>query len=349
MLKRNYSLDFFRGLMAFCVAIGHYFYWNGNRSIPLSFILAVDYFFILSGFVLTSSVFNKKQFDSFDFAKARFLRLFPVYIFSILFSLTILLLVQGNVGTPRLGDFFRILVFGELLPLVQRSTFIFFEPLGVSWSISAEFWVGIIFFPILYVLHKKINQLVFPFLMLPIIICLIIVSNYSPDYMNIHYFRFGELMPYGIIRALLGYALGAFSYFIIQYIKNNNKVINANVISIIQIIIAILIIYLYAKNNYIRDNEYYSVFLFSIMIISLSFDKGIIFKLTNNIVGDWLGRISYSLYLLHPVFIFINQKLFSDLFCFTALITYIIFISCMSIITHLFIENKSMLFFQKRV
>lgn len=335
--------------MAFCVAMGHYYYWNSNYIVPLSFILAVDYFFILSGFVLTASVLNKKQFDSFDFAKARVLRLYPVYIFSILFTLIILLLVQGNVGTPRLGDFVKILVIGELLPLIQTSTFSFFEPFGISWSISAEFWVGIIFFPILYVLHKKINQLVFPFLMLSILICLIILNNYSPNYMDIHYIRFGQLMPFGIIRALLGYALGAFSYFIIQYIKNNNRVINANVISIIQIIIAILIIYLYAKNNYIRDNEYYSVFLFSIMIISLSFDKGIIFKLTNNSVGDWLGRISYSLYLLHPVCIVINRKFFPDFFGFTALITYIISISFISIITHLFIENKSMLFFKKRV
>ena len=348
-MKRNYSLDFSRGLLAFCVAIGHYFYWNSNRSIPLSFILAVDYFFILSGFVLTSSVFNKKQFDSFDFAKARFLRLYPVYIFSILFTLIIILLVEGSIPTPRLGDIFRILVIGELLPLVQTSGFNFFEPLGISWSISAEFWVGIIFFPILYVLHKKINQLVFPFLMLSILICLVIVNNYSPEYMNIHYIRFGQLVPFGLIRALLGYALGAFSYFIIQYIKNDNKVINTNVISIIQLLLVILIIYLYAKNNYIRDNEYYSVFLFSIMIISLSFDKGIIFKLTNNIVGDWLGRISYSIYLLHPVCIVINKKLFSDFFGFTALITYIISILFISIITHLFIENKSMLFFKKRV
>ncbi|WP_085247436.1 acyltransferase family protein [Gilliamella mensalis] len=348
-MRRNYSLDFFRGVMAFCVAIGHYFYWNGNVSIPLSFILAVDYFFILSGFVLAFSILNKKEFNCFSFTKARFLRLYPVYIFSILLTFIVLKLLHHHLGKPDFGDIVRILIIGELLPFVQSSSFIFFEPLGVSWSISAELWVGVIFFPVLHFFDKKANQLVFPFLMLIILICFFIINNYSTDYMNIHYHKFGKLMPFGLIRALLGYALGAFIYIIVKSMQNNSTKKSENIISVIQIIIVFFIIYFYAKNDYIKNNEYYSIFLFSLMIISLSFNKGIIFKLTNNIIGNWFGKISYPLYLLHPVGIVINKEIiFSNIFSIPALLFYIIFISIISILTHIFVENKFLLYFKSK-
>jgi peptidoglycan/LPS O-acetylase OafA/YrhL len=347
-MKRNYSLDFFRGIMAICVATGHYFYWNANYSIPLSFILAVDYFFILSGFVITCSVLNKKEFDSFNFAKSRFLRLYPVYIFSILLTFIVIRIFHIHLGTPDLGDIFRILTLGELLPFKQSSNFIFFEPLGVSWSISAELWIGIIFFPILYVLNKKITQLVLPFLILVALICFSIINNYSNNYMNIHYVRFNDFIPFGFIRALLGYSLGALAYFIAIHIQNNVSISQSVSQSIVQIIIIFLIIYLYGKNDYVKNNEYYSVFLFSIMIISLSLNKGIIYKLTNNAIGNWLGKVSYPLYLLHPVCILINKNIFSDIFCTLGILFYIILSLIISILTHIFIEEKFMLYFKKR-
>lgn len=212
-MKRNYSFDFFRGGVALCVAVGHYFFWNGKFDvIPLSFILAVDYFFILSGFVLSWSVLRKKDFDSFDFAKSRLLRLYPVYIFSVIITYLISRLLHVHFGKPDLGNIFQIISIGSMLPFVKSSNFVFFEPLGVSWSISAELWIGIIFFPILYVLNKKSIQLVFPFLIITILLCFFTItnSNYSNEYMNLHYHKFSQLIPFGFIRCLLGYALGVF-------------------------------------------------------------------------------------------------------------------------------------------
>ena len=47
-------MDFFRGLMAVIVAIGHFLFWNGKTQIiPLSFVLAVDFFLVLSVGIVT--------------------------------------------------------------------------------------------------------------------------------------------------------------------------------------------------------------------------------------------------------------------------------------------------------
>ncbi|OCG07686.1 hypothetical protein A9G13_05580 [Gilliamella sp. wkB178] len=342
--------------MALCVAIGHYFYWNDKFDvIPLSFILSFDYFFILSGFVLSWSVLKKNEFDSFDFAKSRLLRLYPVYIFAVLLTYVMSILLHVDLGEPDLGDIVKILSIGEILPFVKSSNFVLFEPLGVAWGISSGLWIGIIFFPILYVLNKKLMQLIFPFLILTILICFFTINNYSTsdyptEYMNLHYHKFSQLIPFGLIRGLLGYALGAFIYYIVQYLQKNSRIINENVLSVVQIITIFLIIYLYAHNGYKRSNEYYSVFIFSILITSLSFNKGVVFKWTNNIVGDWFGRISYPLFLLHPVFILINKKnvIFLDMFSVIAILFYIVYLLIASILVHKYIEEKFILYFNKK-
>lgn len=330
--------------MALCVATGHYVYWNQNNAVPLSFILAVDYFFILSGYVLTGSILSKNNFDSFLFAKARWLRLFPVYIFAATISLILYSYLGRQEGMPWLGDIIKIVSIGQMLPFNIGSEFIHFEPLGIDWSISAEFWIGIIFFPILYSIKKYRPEIVFVFLMLSVLIPFFIINNYSPSFLDLHFAKYSPLIYWGLIRGYMGYSLGALCYFIINYI---NKNVRSLYLSLIQVLSILLIVIIYAKNSYNRSNEYFSIFLFAIMIISLSLDKGIIFKLTNNVIGKWFGKVSYPLYCLHPIFIHINSLIFKNPFSFISLATYFILVIESAILTHIFIENKLIIYFKK--
>ncbi len=54
-MRRNFRvLETFRFIAAIFVALGHLFFWNQNfNTIPRSFILSVEFFFVLSGFILT--------------------------------------------------------------------------------------------------------------------------------------------------------------------------------------------------------------------------------------------------------------------------------------------------------
>lgn len=334
--------------MAILVAIGHYFWWLKNPSVPLSFILAVDYFFILSGFVLSNSISHKQEFNAIEFAKSRFLRLYPIYIFSVSASLILHAFVGDLHKTPHLPDIIEILSIGQMLPFNRITNYMLIEPMGISWSISAELWVGIILFPVVVFLKKNTNLLLFPFLILSILITFFLLSTYSPDFMNVHYVRLTPLITFGVLRAYLGYCLGIFIFIIYQYNKVDSKyLLNEKLISIIQLLLIAIIIFIYAKKNYYRNNEYYSVFLFALLIYFLSLSKGMIFIITNNGLGKWLGKLSYPLYLIHPFFITLNTVLFKDLFSLLSICTYLCLSIVSSIILHVFIENKFMLFFKK--
>lgn len=80
---RYHALDAFRGLLAIAVAMGHYSDWTQHQTISGAFVLAVDFFFCLSGFVLTRSIVRYRGDDRNwlpEFAVRRFLRIWPIYL-----------------------------------------------------------------------------------------------------------------------------------------------------------------------------------------------------------------------------------------------------------------------------
>ena len=220
-MKRNISLDFFRGFMAMSVALGHFFYWNNQSDkMPLSFILAVDFFLVLSGFVISASIFNKENFNTYRFIQNRYFRLAPVYLFCVFITLLPQYFLAKNFVKPNSLDILRILSIGEMLPM-NSLRFNYFEPLGISYTISAELWVGIILFPVVYVIKKHLSQLLIPFLTILILSTFLKITNDTTNFMNIHYDKAYPFITYGIIRCILDYCLGVMAYLI--YEQQNSR------------------------------------------------------------------------------------------------------------------------------
>lgn len=110
MKNRFYVLDSFRGISAICVVMVH-LSLSGSIT-ELSFIKSsyyfVDFFFILSGFVLTHAYKNKKHINFKDFLKARFFRIYPLhlvmfFVFLMLFAKALVLGRLDGSG-PSLSD-----------------------------------------------------------------------------------------------------------------------------------------------------------------------------------------------------------------------------------------------------
>ena len=302
--NRNISLDFFRGIMALLVSLGHFYWWNNeSNTIPFSFILAVDFFLVLSGFVLAASILGKENFDSFSFAKKRYLRLAPVYFFCAIVTVPLFFL-WDKLPIPNLADIIKSITISQMIPFNDRSplSIMNLNPLGISYTISAELWVGIILFPLIFFLNKSAEPLTLPTLLILIITCLLKINFDSPDFMSIHYGMAYTYVPWGIIRCVMDYSIGIASYIIIS---KSSDVPRKYVASILQIICVLTYAYLYARMNYARQNELFAPFLFAIFIGSLYKSNGAIYRLTKNKFGKFLGDISYPLYLIHPLFIFI--------------------------------------------
>ncbi|WP_256676196.1 acyltransferase [Pseudomonas sp. SCB32] len=336
-MTRNLSLDFFRGAFALAVALGHFYHWNGIRDIvPSSFILAVDFFFILSGFVLTKSVLADKRSDSnwfISFTEKRFYRIFPTFLFVVAIHFVILRITK-NIPYPTGLDLFRITTLTQLFPFGGGSNYTF-EPMGVGWSISAEFWLGMVFFAVVHALKARHSGVLLSCLILISLWLVVLISRTSPAQMNAHYQLWNNGIPFGFIRCLVGFCLGA---AVAIHVRSTQ--ISELTESIVQIIVIGVGLYLFAKTTWIGRDSFIAPFIFTVLIYSLASQAGIIYHLTNNRVGDFLGKISFAVYLAHPIFVlFVKEHM--DMTSLSAVLSYLMMVIGAGYLLHVFIEQPA--------
>jgi len=144
--NRIFALDGARGIAAFCVLLFHVL---GSRYVNLSYLyIAVDFFFVLSGFVLAPALSRVSNFkDVWNFLLKRFVRIFPMVLAIILFTAAYDLIVMvkhwflDEPQTDTIVLSLPIIVISVLLLQV------FYKPAILVnypiWSLSAEWVVNI--------------------------------------------------------------------------------------------------------------------------------------------------------------------------------------------------------------
>jgi peptidoglycan/LPS O-acetylase OafA/YrhL len=196
MLKRN-SLTSLRFLAAFMVVGSHYFSFAGFLK-PLNEIfhkgyLGVDFFFILSGYVMGlrySPELQKGSFDSKTFFINRMARIFPAYYLSLVVSIP--LLVRGTQISSFLQDFAGKLIF-VITNLTFTQAVIPFTSLIEhwnlpAWSLSVEFFFYLSF-PVLAVPFLNVQGPVKKILAMFILSSLVYFMTLNlPD--SVHLLRF---------------------------------------------------------------------------------------------------------------------------------------------------------------
>ena len=304
--KRHFtSLDSLRGFAALFVVFLHS-YWNHDFYF-LNFIrnsyLFVDLFFILSGFVIIYNYHDKLLDDSISikqFILKRFYRLWPLH-FSILlvflfleFAKFIFFTHFGISGTNiPFSENNGIAFFANLFFLQSFNTFQDATFNGPSWSISVEFFTYIFFAVSIIMFKNKINLYKYFSLIV------IIISSYFL------YFKIGHLSvthDFGFIRCLFGF----FSGIIIFYLYNSSlnsysriKNINYFTWTIIELFIIFFLIYSLSWKDEVNRLDFISFALFFITIYIFIFSKGFVSKLLNYRLFTYLGKISFSIYMVH--------------------------------------------------
>jgi len=140
---RFLTLDALRGVGAIAVMAGHAGIVLGAYMPPFMY-LAVDMFFVLSGFVLAHAYDRKfaQGMSVADFLKARVARLYPIYLIGLMLGLASAALSNSHGLSPAralLSFFFGL--FALPSPPVEPLGVLF--PLnGPFWSLFFEFWVA---------------------------------------------------------------------------------------------------------------------------------------------------------------------------------------------------------------
>lgn len=155
-------LDGMRGIAAIAVMVFHITQSNGLMWLGNAWV-AVDLFFILSGFVIAHS-YGRKIRDGLSFtqfARARLLRLLPLYLVGLLLGLISIAVAFWKPDPPQVeaSDLFGAIGLGSLglpyfggkswttgMPSLEQPVFPLNSP---SWSLFFELFVNAVFFLVL--------------------------------------------------------------------------------------------------------------------------------------------------------------------------------------------------------
>ncbi|MGY3449814.1 acyltransferase family protein [Bradyrhizobium sp. USDA 4353] len=299
-MKQFAGLDVVRTFLALSVATGHYFYWNGVQTrYPSAFFLAVDFFFILSGFVLVQSLlfYDVQHVGSFlrMFAIRRIFRLYPLYGLLFLPSVLISALNYGGaLDRPfhYLASVFLLQGVGVIdgIPPVLDSSMI-----GVAWSISVELWAGLLFFPLVFIFrNQKAGLVVF---CLVVMLCAWSAMLASPNYFNVNLQRFWGLVALGFVRGLLGFALGSLCYLI--WMKMSRVNISRSKITIVELT-SIGLLGLFLPLDYDRRLDFVAPLILAVALVAIAAESGWIGAALTSVKFAFARPLSYSIYLLHP-------------------------------------------------
>ncbi len=306
------SLTSFRGIAALWVVLYHYtavYFYQLNPSNYTHLVekgyLAVDLFFMLSGFVLTHVY--RRTFGSAGILKnyrgfllARVARLYPLHILVLLLFVTTALSSQlmgyaagaKSQTIPLQGPQSLTAFIANLFMLqgFEASQLSWNYP---SWSISIEF----------------VAYLVFPFLLAAVwrapvrykvgLAALLIGALSYFAYLNNGNFNQWD-GPQTFLRCLPEFLLGTLLYCVFRNAVCS-RLLDHDSLALLVFVIALWALHMGGPDIAI-------VLLFAILILSVVANTGTIARIGTSNVLIWLGNISYSVYLLHGLIQFAVAK-----------------------------------------
>jgi peptidoglycan/LPS O-acetylase OafA/YrhL len=295
------ALTGFRGVAALLVVLYHFSNALGadaTLSIPSGYI-AVDAFFVLSGYVLAynyQSLLSKEfAWNAYgDFLYRRLCRIYPAYFVILLLAYAKLALnYSGSNGLEKLGvwdaicNFFMLTGWGLGAQVV----------LGVSWSVSAELFCYILFPGLL--LFSRARSLALGVLALALFGVVVFLSRFGGgvvgplDIVAIDSF-------YPLLRAAAGFSIGIVGYGLTIRAKRLDGVAADFALAISMLLL--LIVWRLDTTDLLK----YALLACIVWLVAQDTRLGKL--LFGNSAVYYAGEISYSLYLIHPLVLNVSIK-----------------------------------------
>jgi|GEM_PF-1358110 len=307
------GLDGFRGILVLSVIIFHAFlvFSPENLSNFNGGFLAVESFFVLSGFLITKSLIvkNKKLNNFFevylDFLKSRFLRLLPAFIILFITEISIVHLFFPE----RLKNLLNELLFGSLnvynwwliireVPYFERFQETLFNL--HFWSLSIE-WQYYLIWSVVFLILLRFSKTV-------AVIFTILFASFSVLDMYVFYKMYENIdrVYFGTDTRFYSFMIGSLLALAENKIEKRNWIfLTTGIISLILLLTSFFLL-----NNY--ESFMYPFGFLAVSIISALFILSVLKseyfdKLLSFYPLSYVGVRSYSLYLWHfPIFSFLS-------------------------------------------
>lgn len=321
-MENRIKLDALTGIRFFAasfIVIGHAHGIFGSAGIATTFALqqGVSIFFVLSGFILAYSYPKLSNLQEVGrFLLARFARLWPLHITAII--LLVFLIPMDKAGYMVRNHQYAMVVLNLLL--LQSWTLLKNMSLslnGVAWSISVEIFFYLAF-PLLLWRWRQ-NWPLKIILALAFLVMCIVTGNHlnltSDD--NYPGFSLFGLIYTNPLARIFEFTMGIATYFLFVRLKplaEDLRLIEATFLEAVTVVLAVASMWLtpilayqpgvlkvvgMAGGRWICGSG--TFLLFSLLILTIAFQRGLISRFLAHPVMVLLGEISFAVYLTHTI------------------------------------------------
>lgn len=305
---RNNSIEFFRFLFMVVICMWHF----NMLHIFNHGYLAVDFFFILSGYFIYASYCRDSSRTVITFLKNKIRRFFPEYFVMLLITF----IMKSPNHISRLYTMEQN--FRWIISLIPDSLFVFstgvFQQgiINPTWYLSVLIFGGGWIYAMLRYDRKMCLSIIFPIL---------VISFFS--YINTHgnnleLWRTKDLKVFlPLLRGMSDMCIGIYlSVFVSEeeeLLKNRRYCLLLNLLSVLSLFLFLVLLFVKAHL------DMYSIIFIPFIIIGCVLNKGWLNKLFNKKIFGILGGITYEMLIVHwsilMVFRFcINKFLIKDVY-----------------------------------
>jgi len=287
--KRFFVLDALRGLSALCVVLFHVHVAGAFSELP--FFRGSDgfvyFFFVLSGFVLSHRYLYDEDLSIKKYIKSRTLRLWPLHVV----MLSVMVLVEVfKFFAQKMGFVFNNSAFSGINHPISLLPNIFLLHVWLpyahpwsynypSWSVSVEYYVYFLFLG--FLMLRETARIVF---LLLVFVASFVCLQHSLD-LGAHYVALGALC---FFLGVLCYSLFCVLSPLLGFLKN--------LATLLECSLAFMLVVSLSTPHL---DELALIPLFFIIVFFFSLEMGGVSKLLLKSPFQYLGKISYSIYLVH--------------------------------------------------
>lgn len=319
MRKQNYFIDFLRFVFSICILFYHSWVFAGefgNGIFNYGF-LAVDFYFIVTGYLMMMSIYKMKSHttilnDSFIFMYNKIKRLFPSLVAA--FLVGIIFVYGFDIGVifsdKVLPELFQLGIFGYELSINSS-----------WWYISAMIFSMALLFPIAIKYKDDYCKYIAPLIIVFTIGFIKMNNIIINDPVNISYF-----LRNGFYQALVFIPIGNVVYSITKSIKNTK--INMNILSGIEIFLYIVLI---LNMHYYFMNRFLFVVLLALNIALTFSNRTFLSKIFKHSFWKKLGEYGFYIYLCNiSIRTFMIREYLNKGFTYSELFIKFVILSCMT-------------------
>jgi peptidoglycan/LPS O-acetylase OafA/YrhL len=296
--RRFITLDAMRGVAAISVMLFHYLLGTPYHIFGHAYY-AVDFFFVLSGVVLTHAYGTRilNQMSFLTYIKTRLIRLYPFYALGTFFGIVLcgVYVIDSMIDAFGYKEYFLSIICGGLfVPYLNDFAIPFTSHMTVSgllfplnppaWSLFFEMLAGIALFP---VIKRRINVKYIVGLSLIVLVSTLVY------YRRVNLGWGMDTMFGGFARTAFAFFLGTWTYSRFTTLKNRWLVADPRAIIIITVIMFIL------PMPRVLAAVACAILIPLLIVAGLFADT----ETERHGFFIWLGKISYGIYAIHfPIY-----------------------------------------------